>query len=219
MAQPPGLPGADDRGQPPTPSSATSSTPGRTTAADPGRRPRRLPATPAATPCRSIVADYRASAGIDVDHDQADRDAGHRLADAGHRAPAGLGRRARLRRRARCGSAWAPDLDHRTVTCGHFMAEEAPAEVAARARVRSHVVRPGQREDLAVRRAPPRSRARRSGRARQPRRSRRQARQRGLVPAVHDVRVEERRGGRAVGEAERRPGEPVVRRGWSSSSA
>ena len=28
----------------------------------------------------SIVADYRASAGIDVTHDQADRDAGHRLA-------------------------------------------------------------------------------------------------------------------------------------------
>ena len=28
----------------------------------------------------SIVADYRASAGIDVAHDQADRDAGHRLA-------------------------------------------------------------------------------------------------------------------------------------------
>ena len=27
--------------------------------------------------------------------------------------------------------AWAPDLDHRTVAWGHFMAEEAPAEVAA----------------------------------------------------------------------------------------
>ena len=25
--------------------------------------------------------------------------------------------------------AWAPDLEHTTVTCGHFMAEEAPAEV------------------------------------------------------------------------------------------
>ncbi|MEU8331228.1 hypothetical protein [Micromonospora sp. NPDC048839] len=25
--------------------------------------------------------------------------------------------------------AWAPDLDHQTVTCGHFMAEEAPAVV------------------------------------------------------------------------------------------
>lgn len=25
--------------------------------------------------------------------------------------------------------AWAPDLIHGTVTCGHFMAEEAPAEI------------------------------------------------------------------------------------------
>lgn len=25
--------------------------------------------------------------------------------------------------------AWAPDLRHTTVTCGHFMAEEAPGEV------------------------------------------------------------------------------------------
>lgn len=25
--------------------------------------------------------------------------------------------------------AWAPDLDHQAVTCGHFMAEEAPADV------------------------------------------------------------------------------------------
>jgi thioesterase domain-containing protein len=26
--------------------------------------------------------------------------------------------------------AWASDLDHGTVTCGHFMAEEAPTEIA-----------------------------------------------------------------------------------------
>ena len=78
----------------------------------------------------SIVADYRASAGIDIAHDQADRDAGHRLAmpvtvlqqDWG----AALGYDARA-----LWSAWATDLDHRTVTWGHFMAEEAPAEVAA----------------------------------------------------------------------------------------
>jgi haloacetate dehalogenase len=25
--------------------------------------------------------------------------------------------------------AWAPDLEHTTVACGHFMAEQAPAEV------------------------------------------------------------------------------------------
>ncbi|MGA5135366.1 alpha/beta hydrolase [Streptomyces blastmyceticus] len=77
----------------------------------------------------SIVADYRASAGIDVAHDQADQDAGNRL-----RMPvtvlqqdwgAALGFDA-----AALWSAWAPDLRHTTVTCGHFMAEEAPADIA-----------------------------------------------------------------------------------------
>ncbi|QUX26678.1 alpha/beta hydrolase [Nocardiopsis akebiae] len=76
----------------------------------------------------SIVADYRASAGIDVEHDEADRAAGRRLSmpvtvlqqDWG----AALGYDA-----AAVWRAWAPDLHHSTVTCGHFMAEEAPAEV------------------------------------------------------------------------------------------
>ncbi|MFI6307742.1 alpha/beta fold hydrolase [Amycolatopsis thailandensis] len=76
----------------------------------------------------SIVADYRASAGIDVEHDKADRDAGNRLAmpltvlqqDWG----AALGYDA-----VALWQAWAADLDHRTVTSGHFMAEESPSEV------------------------------------------------------------------------------------------
>ncbi|MFG3554408.1 alpha/beta fold hydrolase [Micromonospora sp. NPDC047557] len=76
----------------------------------------------------SIVADYRASAGIDVVHDTADRAAGNLL-----RMPvtvlqqdwgAALGYDA-----AGVWRAWAPDLEHQTVTCGHFMAEEAPAVV------------------------------------------------------------------------------------------
>ena len=76
----------------------------------------------------SIVADYRASAGIDVEQDQADRAAGNQL-----RMPvtvlqqdwgAALGFDA-----AGLWRAWAPDLEHTTVSCGHFMAEEAPAEV------------------------------------------------------------------------------------------
>ncbi|MGW4272181.1 alpha/beta fold hydrolase [Streptomyces seoulensis] len=86
-----------------------------------------LAACRAAVP--SIVADYRASAGIDTAHDRADRDAGKRLAmpvtvlqqDWG----AALGYDA-----AALWRAWAPDLRHTTVTCGHFMAEEAPKEVA-----------------------------------------------------------------------------------------
>jgi pimeloyl-ACP methyl ester carboxylesterase len=76
----------------------------------------------------SIVADYRASAGVDVEHDRADRAAGNQL-----RMPvtvlqqdwgAALGFDA-----AAIWRAWAPDLEHRTVSCGHYMAEEAPAEV------------------------------------------------------------------------------------------
>ncbi|MEV6968333.1 alpha/beta hydrolase [Hamadaea sp. NPDC051192] len=86
-----------------------------------------LDASRAAVP--SIVADYRASATVDVRDDLADRDSGNQL-----RMPvtvlqqdwgAALGFDAAARWRA-----WAPDLDHRTVSYGHFMAEEAPAEIA-----------------------------------------------------------------------------------------
>jgi len=78
----------------------------------------------------SIVADYRASAGIDVDHDRADRSHGRRLSmpvavlqqDWG----AALGYEA-----AAVWEAWAADLRHTTTDSGHFMAEERPAEVTA----------------------------------------------------------------------------------------
>jgi pimeloyl-ACP methyl ester carboxylesterase len=76
----------------------------------------------------SIVADYRASAGIDVEHDRADRAAGRRLTmpvtvvqqDWG----AALGFDA-----AALWKPWAVDLDHRTLDAGHFMAEEAPTDI------------------------------------------------------------------------------------------
>src|SRR5690606_9370961 len=76
----------------------------------------------------SIVADYRATAGIDVTHDREDQAAGRRLTmpttviqqDWG----GALGYDA-----AALWGAWAADLDHRTTSAGHFMAEEAPAEV------------------------------------------------------------------------------------------
>ncbi|MFE6887703.1 alpha/beta fold hydrolase [Streptomyces sp. NPDC057694] len=81
----------------------------------------------------SIVADYRASAGIDVAHDQADFDAGSQFAmpvtviqqDWG----AQLGYDA-----AQVWRAWAPDLDHRLTRAGHFMAEEAPDEIVSAVR-------------------------------------------------------------------------------------
>jgi haloacetate dehalogenase len=76
----------------------------------------------------SIVADYRASAGIDIEHDQADRAAGSRLPmpvtvvqqDWG----AALGFDA-----AALWRTWAADLEHRTTSAGHFMAEEASDEI------------------------------------------------------------------------------------------
>ncbi|MFC7846582.1 alpha/beta fold hydrolase [Streptomyces sp. NPDC057382] len=88
-----------------------------------GVRAHYLAASAAAVP--SIVADYRACAGVDVEHDGADRAAGNRLAmpvsvlqqDWG----AALGYHAEG-----LWSAWADDLRHRTVSCGHFMAEEDP---------------------------------------------------------------------------------------------
>ncbi|MEV0291859.1 alpha/beta hydrolase, partial [Kribbella sp. NPDC050820] len=85
-----------------------------------------LAACRAAVP--SIVADYRASATVDVDHDQADLAAGNKL-----RMPltviqqdwgAALGFDAAGRWRA-----WSDDLDHQTTSAGHFMAEESPAEI------------------------------------------------------------------------------------------
>jgi pimeloyl-ACP methyl ester carboxylesterase len=76
----------------------------------------------------SIVADYRASAGIDLEHDTVDRAAGRRLEmpvtvlqqDWG----AALGYDA-----VALWQAWASDLRHATVDSGHFMAEQDPAGV------------------------------------------------------------------------------------------
>jgi pimeloyl-ACP methyl ester carboxylesterase len=76
----------------------------------------------------SIVADYRASAGIDLTHDLADLAAGNKLTmpvaviqqDWG----SALGFDA-----AALWSAWAPNLHHATTTAGHFMAEESPEEI------------------------------------------------------------------------------------------
>ncbi|MDX6264977.1 MAG: haloacetate dehalogenase [Kribbellaceae bacterium] len=76
----------------------------------------------------SIVADYRASAGIDITHDREDLAAGNKL-----RMPvavvqqdwgSALGFDA-----AALWSAWAPDLRHSTTNAGHFMAEESPGEI------------------------------------------------------------------------------------------
>jgi pimeloyl-ACP methyl ester carboxylesterase len=128
MAQPPGLPEEMIAGRPDAFFGHFLDVWARGPGAIPaGVRAAYLDASRAAIP--SIVADYRASAGIDVEHDQADRDAGTRL-----RMPvavlqqdwgAALGFDAAAR-----WQAWAPGVRHTTVSWGHFMAEEAPADVA-----------------------------------------------------------------------------------------
>lgn len=77
----------------------------------------------------SIVADYRATAGIDLEMDVADRERGAQLAmpvgvisqDWG--AQLGFDASALWR-------AWAPDFTYQATTSGHFMAEENPDEIA-----------------------------------------------------------------------------------------
>ncbi|WP_405549996.1 alpha/beta hydrolase [Streptomyces globisporus] len=90
-----------------------------------------LAASAAAVP--SIVADYRASAGVDVDHDTTDKENGNKLTmpvtvlqqDWG----TALGYHAQG-----LWSAWTDDLRHQTVSCGHFMAEEDPQLIASEIR-------------------------------------------------------------------------------------
>ncbi|MGW4352210.1 alpha/beta fold hydrolase [Nocardia sp. NPDC004582] len=77
----------------------------------------------------SIVADYRATATIDLTMDEADRAAGRQLTmpvavisqDWGSQ----LGFDA-----ADLWRAWAPDLTYQPIQAGHFMAEEQPTEIA-----------------------------------------------------------------------------------------
>ncbi|MEU6558069.1 alpha/beta fold hydrolase [Nocardia nova] len=78
----------------------------------------------------SIVADYRATAGIDLDMDRADRKAGAQLTmpvavisqDWG--AQLGFDASALWRN-------WAPSATYQPIDAGHFMAEEKPDEIAA----------------------------------------------------------------------------------------
>jgi haloacetate dehalogenase len=76
----------------------------------------------------SIVADYRASAGIDLTHDREDLAAGNKLqmpvAVVQQDWGSALGFDA-----VALWSAWASDLRHSTTNAGHFMAEESPAEI------------------------------------------------------------------------------------------
>jgi haloacetate dehalogenase len=84
----------------------------------------------AADAIHAVCADYRASAGVDSTHDEADRLAGTRLRmpvtalwqDPGDIElpfdPADIW------------AGWAPDLRAVALDCGHFLPEERPKDVA-----------------------------------------------------------------------------------------
>ena len=76
----------------------------------------------------SIVADYRASAGIDLKHDRSDRDAGRVLEMPVTAVQQDWGAQLGFDAAGLWG-AWCKDLDHRTVAAGHFMAEQAPETI------------------------------------------------------------------------------------------
>ena len=74
----------------------------------------------------SICADYRASAGLDLQHDQADHDAGRRLLQ-----PLRVlwGEHGAVGRNFDVPALWraaAEDFTGRSLPCGHYIAEEAP---------------------------------------------------------------------------------------------
>jgi pimeloyl-ACP methyl ester carboxylesterase len=78
----------------------------------------------------SIVADYRASAGIDLEHDKTDRAAGSTLRMPVTAVQQDWGSQLGFDAAA-LWRAWCDDLDHVLVEYGHFMAEEAPDEISA----------------------------------------------------------------------------------------
>jgi len=90
----------------------------------------------------SIVADFRASSGVDLELDRADREAGRKL-----EMPLGVlsqnwGAQLGFDPTAIWG-AWSDDLAYQPIDAGHYLAEERPDDVVefvqalwARARVR-----------------------------------------------------------------------------------
>jgi haloacetate dehalogenase len=75
----------------------------------------------------SICADYRAGAGIDLQHDQADQDAGRRLAQPLRVLWGEHGAVGRCFDVPALWRAAADDFSGRSLACGHYIAEEAPA--------------------------------------------------------------------------------------------
>jgi haloacetate dehalogenase len=104
------------------------------------RRPAAIPADVRATyltACRTpeavhaICEDYRASATVDVEHDEADRQAGHRIDVPVLAMWQDPGELTLPFDPAEVWSSWAPDLRTRVLPGGHFLPEDCPEEVAA----------------------------------------------------------------------------------------
>ncbi len=81
----------------------------------------------------AICADYRASAGIDLDHDRADRDAGRRVTQPLRVLWGAQGVVGRCFEPLKLWQAAAADVSGRAVDSGHYIAEEAPDVVLAEA--------------------------------------------------------------------------------------
>jgi haloacetate dehalogenase len=80
---------------------------------------------------RATCEDYRAAATLDYEHDEADRQAGRRMA-----CPllALWGRKGFLERHydvLDVWRGWAEEVDGRALECGHYIPEEAPEETYA----------------------------------------------------------------------------------------
>ncbi len=78
----------------------------------------------------SIVADYRASAGIDLEMDRTDRAAGRRLQMPVAVISQDWGSRLGFDP-AQIWAGWADDVSYQPIDAGHFMAEEHPSEITA----------------------------------------------------------------------------------------
>jgi haloacetate dehalogenase len=81
----------------------------------------------------AVCADYRASAGIDLDHDRADRDAGRRLTQPLRVLWGEQGAVGRCFDPLALWQAVADDVSGRALDAGHYLAEERPDEVLAEA--------------------------------------------------------------------------------------
>ncbi|MBP7565108.1 MAG: alpha/beta hydrolase [Burkholderiaceae bacterium] len=82
---------------------------------------------------QAMCADYRASAGIDLDHDRADIAAGHRLVQPLRVLWGGKGVVAKHFDVLALWRELAHDVSGRALDCGHYIAEEAPDALLAEA--------------------------------------------------------------------------------------